>query len=161
MLPGGTLPGDEYAYEPGLKTQAALRIRDNSSIGVVPDTDGDGVDDLQEVKLVVDSSPWGGGMTIKKYPTNPLDRDSDGDGRPDGFVWNDLTDWDSDGITDLMECWLGLIRTDSDADGISDSLEILRGTNPTAAPINNDVTPPNISLTSPVACNNGCKIKEL
>jgi Bacterial TSP3 repeat len=142
-----------------------LRIRDDTSIptSMVPDTDGDGVNDVKEVELLTGDSPWGGPAIVIKYPTNPPIPDSDRDGLPDGFVWDNLTDWDVDGINDLFEFVLGLRRSDSDGDGFSDSREVQLGLDPFAfTPASTDSSGPVITLSTPTSANcpnpPGCKV---
>jgi hypothetical protein len=66
-----------------------------------PDTDGDGLNDLEEVFI---------------YLTNPLAVDTDGDGLKDGEEVNKY-------LTDPT-------KVDTDGDGFSDRIEVLAGKNP-------------------------------
>ena len=100
------------------------------------DTDGDGLNDLEEyLESAVDS--------------NPLVADTDGDGINDGdevlmFGTNPrLADTDGDGLTDGVERQLGtnpLLR-DTDGDGVPDGLEVQRGSNPLAHDTDGDGYP--------------------
>ncbi|MCB9542895.1 MAG: isopeptide-forming domain-containing fimbrial protein, partial [Myxococcales bacterium] len=67
-----------------------------------PDTDGDGLSDLLELR--------------GNNPTNPRAADTDGDGIPDG-----IEDTDRDGVRDPGETDPN--RRDTDADGITDGIE--------------------------------------
>ena len=105
-------------------------------VPVVPDQDGDGVDDEQEMAL----------------GTNPLNPDSDFDGMDDGAeltitgtdptngLSNDFgiagtRDSDGDGLADLREAQLmtDINEADTDEDGVDDYTELVNGTDPLAA----------------------------
>jgi len=91
------------------------------------DTDGDGLDDGDE---------------INTHSTNPVNADSDTDTMPDGWEvmfglnpndLNDATgDGDSDGLTNKQEYDYGADPTDDDTDGdlIKDGDEVANGTDP-------------------------------
>jgi outer membrane protein OmpA-like peptidoglycan-associated protein len=91
----------------------------------VPDTDGDGLKDGEEVK---------------RYKTNPLKPDTDGDGLTDGeevfkYKTNPLNpDTDGDGLSDgdeVLKYQTDPLKADTDGDGLSDGDEVLRHhTNP-------------------------------
>jgi outer membrane protein OmpA-like peptidoglycan-associated protein len=83
-----------------------------------PDTDGDGLNDGDEVL---------------KYATNPLNRDSDGDGLTDGEEVNKYktdplkADTDGDGLNDreeVMNYKTDPLKADTDGDGLSDGDEV-------------------------------------
>lgn len=92
------------------------------------DTDSDGLSDFDEAR---------------KWKTNPLIKDTDGDGYNDGIeVQNGYDpkgpgqlDSDSDGLTDPEEKKLGtdLYKFDTDNDGLSDKEEADAGRNPLVA----------------------------
>lgn len=96
-----------------------------------PDTDGDGLQDGREVKMV---------------HSDPLDSDTDGDGLPDGQEVRKLSsdptakDTDQDGLTDSREEELGteLTEADTDDDGLTDQRELQIGTKPTDADTDKD-----------------------
>ena len=93
-----------------------------------PDTDGDGLSDLDE---------------IETHFTDPLKADGDNDGIADAFEIDLVTniyelsaegDFDSDGLTDLEE-YNGKTmpnKTDTDGDGLNDKDEYTRGSDPLA-----------------------------
>jgi outer membrane protein OmpA-like peptidoglycan-associated protein len=85
-----------------------------------PDTDGDGLNDGDEVK---------------KYTTNPLKADTDGDGLSDGdevlkYKTDPLkADTDGDGVSDgdeILKYKTDPLKTDTDGDGLSDGDEVLK-----------------------------------
>jgi outer membrane protein OmpA-like peptidoglycan-associated protein len=85
----------------------------------VADTDGDGLNDGDEVN---------------RYMTDPLNRDTDGDGLTDGdevlkYLTNPLSkDTDSDGLTDYEEIFTYNTlpnNRDTDGDGLTDGDEVL------------------------------------
>ena len=99
-------------------------------VGSYTDSDGDGLDDLQEYLR----------------GTNPLNPDTDGDGIPDGqevaLGFNALlADLDGDGLSDGVE--LNTYHTDpanadTDGDGIKDGVEVAKGASPNAVDTDND-----------------------
>ena len=103
----------------------ALRDRVLNFVAV-PDTDGDGVTDVDEAAL----------------GTDPADPDTDDDGLIDGFEvefgfdpllpGDELLDPDADGLTSLEEQATGTDPTDpdGDSDGLDDGAEIAAGTDP-------------------------------
>ncbi len=111
------------------------------------DTDGDGLNDLEEyLESAVDSNPTladtdgdgiPDGVEVLLHGTNPRVIDTDGDGVPDGV---ELTvgssplvrDSDGDGVPDGLELARGAspLKVDTDGDGFPDILEIAAGTNP-------------------------------
>lgn len=89
-----------------------------------PDTDGDGLQDGREVKVI---------------HSDPMGSDTDGDGLPDGREMRELRsdptakDTDQDGLTDSQEQELGtdLTKADTDDDELTDQRELEVGTDPT------------------------------
>ncbi|MCB9687715.1 MAG: hypothetical protein H6738_24010 [Alphaproteobacteria bacterium] len=82
------------------------------------DTDGDGLDDRQEIELgsdPLDEDVDGDGILDGDETDAGVERDSDGDGRPD---WNDPDD-DGDGLPTRVEG-----TADHDGDGIPDHLDL-------------------------------------
>ncbi|WP_405270020.1 gliding motility-associated C-terminal domain-containing protein [Cellulophaga sp. Ld12] len=131
----------------------------NTGIGTVTvsvDTDGDGINDNQEVALGTDpNNPdtdgdgISDGQEVNTDATNPLDDCSSVNGSPlgdsdcdnDGLTTDqevaagtdpDNPDSDNDGLSDGEEIALGTDpnNPDSDGDGILDGQEVLDGTNP-------------------------------
>ncbi|MFX1516790.1 MAG: PQQ-binding-like beta-propeller repeat protein [Promethearchaeota archaeon] len=101
----GMFDGWEYHYQfnPLNPTDAAL------------DSDGDGITNLDEFKLFLNSS----------WPLDPTKKDTDADGLSDGFeVGINLnpvkSDTDNDTVLDGREIDLGLNATDPDTDGDGD-----------------------------------------
>jgi hypothetical protein len=128
------------------------------------DTDGDGLNDGQEVNVQgtnptnPDSDGDGllDGNEVARG-SNPLNRDSDGDGLSDGvevalvgnpFGANPLADNDGDGLNNQDEIQLATnpADRDSDDDGLTDGEEVLAGTDPLVP----DATSPVVSLTNPL-----------
>ncbi|MEO1021433.1 MAG: OmpA family protein [Bacteroidota bacterium] len=109
----------------------------------VPDTDGDGIDDVRELELGLDPTTadedndgLSSGDEINRYNTDPKNPDTDGDGVSDGDEVNTYNtdptkaDTDGDGISDGDE--INKYRTDpndangdADGDGVSDYDEIM------------------------------------
>lgn len=94
-----------------------------------PDTDGDGLNDAEEIAFLSD-------------PTNP---DTDGDGLNDFLertIGSDprLVDTDGDGLTDLEEYSLGTDPrlADTDGDGLTDPEELVFGSDPLLADTDGD-----------------------
>ena len=114
------------------------------------DSDGDGLDDFEEVSIhhtcpdVPDSDldDLSDTLEVDVYGTDPTESDTDFDGMPDGWevqfglqpLSNDASgDPDSDGLTNLMEYQYHVYpnRTDTDGDGLTDAGEVnTYGTNP-------------------------------
>ena len=102
-----------------------------------PDSDGDGLNDGEEVNRLVLGQP---------APTDPLDEDTDGDGLLDAVetgtgVFNGMTDagtdplvadTDGDALGDLEELQVGTdpFNADSDGDGSTDGEEVRIQTDP-------------------------------
>jgi len=157
MLPGppsGTQPGQ---YVIGKYRQAALRIKDSASTpDFVPDTDNDGVNDVAETTVNF---------------TDALIPDTDGNGLPDGYnTRSPGADSDMDGISNIDEFILHILKTDSDGDGISDFREVALGTDPTTANTLATQNPPVITITLPAAsaistpagtCTSNCKFTKI
>ena len=105
-----------------------------------PDTDDDGLNDGDEVKV---------------HGTDPLDADSDDDGLPDGYEVEHGTnpldaDSDDDGLSDLDEANRGTNPNDpdSDDDGLNDGAEVNQyGTNPLDADSDDDGLPDGLEVT--------------
>jgi len=127
-----------------------------------PDTDKDGLTDaleqryhLDPTKMDTDGDNISDGYELSQYGTdptkadsdrdglsdaneialglNPLDRDSDDDGKMDSYgVLTDTTDSDADGLSDELEFMLQTMSNDidSDDDGSTDWLEFEAGTDP-------------------------------
>ena len=94
---------------------------------LIPDTDGDGLSDGQEVNTVL---------------SNPVLEDTDGDGLLDGAEVNThgssplLTDTDADGLNDRVEIEVHFSNPtlkDTDGDGFEDLFEVNTGFNPALA----------------------------
>ena len=108
------------------------------------DSDGDGLGDLQELRLGTNpNNPDSDGDGLNDgqevaIGTNPLNPDTDGDGLSDGeevVIGTDPLnpDTDGDGLNDGDETDLGTnpLNPDTDGDGVSDGQEIEDGTDPT------------------------------
>lgn len=100
----------------------------NLTDGLIEDTDGDGIPDMDE-------DPDDDGLTNiqeQDYGTDPLIPDTDEDGLTDSFEANIFLssplkyDTDGDGLSDKSEYRLGTDpnNSDSDGDGIVDGLEV-------------------------------------
>lgn len=106
-----------------------------------PDTDGDGLEDGQEVnnygtnptKTDTDGDGIEDRKEIHKYETNPSKIDSDGDGMDDLSEVNRGTN-----PTSEPECNIEDKNTDSDSDGLSNYEECRLGTNPDKADTDGD-----------------------
>lgn len=130
--------------------------------GGSPDTDGDGLSDLEEREegtdpLDIDSD--GDGLTdseeVRVTGTNPCGGDTDGDGRSDGYdpaptvpfednpFYDENGDMDGDGLSDRLERALGtsISLRDTDGDGLSDGQEVALGTNPLLEDTDGDGAP--------------------
>jgi hypothetical protein len=136
------------------KRFGALRIVDpGANSAFIPDTDGDGVDDVTECTVTF---------------TDPLLPDSDGDGVVDNYFSNFaphqttqvVPDSDKDGISNFIEYLLRVLKTDSDGDTVTNFREISLGRNPTVDDNSADVTAPTIILTIPASgpVNQGYKV---
>jgi hypothetical protein len=111
------------------------------------DTDGDGISDVEEVKLGTNlnkADSDGDGISDGdeiKLGTHPNKVDTDEDGlsdRAELTLGTDpvKSDTDSDGLSDGTEVTLvgsDPLRFDTDGDGLSDGFEVLHGTNPLKA----------------------------
>ena len=116
------------------------------------DTDGDGLDDGEEVKMGADplkEDTDGDGIPDGeeiRIGTDPLNNDTDSDGIPDGkelkLETNPLSnDTDSDELSDYREAFLlntSPILRDTDGDGLLDSFELSKRTNPSKADTDGD-----------------------
>ncbi|MDD5223772.1 MAG: MopE-related protein [bacterium] len=139
------------------ETAHGLNPGDPSDAGLDPDTDG--LTNLEEFRLGADpgipdtdGDGLGDGDEVNTYSTDPAMADTDGDGLSDPdeiLTWHtdptdpndpDPTDTDSDGLSDWAEATIFSTNPDSsdtDGDGISDGDEVLVWhTNP-----NNDYDP--------------------
>jgi outer membrane protein OmpA-like peptidoglycan-associated protein len=96
-----------------------------------PDTDGDGLNDGEEVKTYrtdpknpdTDGDGIADGMEVKDSHTDPTKADTDGDGL------NDAEEWDTPGTIDLLRPPVAVYKTDpnnpdSDGDGLTDGAEV-------------------------------------
>ncbi len=95
----------------------------------IPDSDGDGVNDGQEVNGQNSS-----GVSHGFGPTNPNDGDSDGDGLPDDWEINNMIDPTDDGGGDENNGEFG----DPDGDNLDNTEEFMQGTNPQQADTDGD-----------------------
>lgn len=133
-------------------------------IGKLIDTDGDGLNDEDELRYKTDINNIdtdGDGLTdyaeIYVFNTNPLEKDTDGDSLNDydeircgtnplvkdtdeNGITDDLEDADNDGLTNYKEILFGSDPTneDSDFDGLSDKKEKELGTDPNNLDTDND-----------------------
>ena len=118
---------------------ASNSVESSGDLTVILDTDGDGLDDADEVSLgtdpnnpdtdgdgINDGIETGGDASIDAGETSPLDADSDDDGLSDG-----AEDTNGDGITQATET--DPLDSDTDNDGLTDGLES-GVTNPVADP---------------------------
>jgi hypothetical protein len=137
---------------PGADSGAVIQSgarRVNVAVRLETDNDGDGLgDDTQDID---DDNDGASDAAERKYHTDPLRADTDGDGFPDGQDRCPLIvspnqsdvdldgpgdicdrDNDNDGLSDDAEHLLGTSTTDRDTDddGVSDSVEERLGTNP-------------------------------
>jgi len=121
----------------------------------VPDSDGDGLNDQEELLLGTnphnadtDGDGLGDGVEAHTTHTNPLMADTDGDGLNDGTEVNTtgtnplIADSDGDGLGDGTEVNVTHTNpnnTDSDGDGLHDAAEVNTfHTNPNAADTDGD-----------------------
>jgi outer membrane protein OmpA-like peptidoglycan-associated protein len=108
-----------------------------------PDTDGDGLNDGDEVHLYhtdplkydTDGDGLSDGDEVLKYHTDPLKYDTDGDGLSDGdevlkYHTDPLKyDTDGDGLSDgdeVLKYHTDPLKYDTDGDGLSDGDEVLK-----------------------------------
>jgi hypothetical protein len=145
----GDVVGDP---EPGADSGGVVENggrRVNVAVRLESDNDGDGLgDDTQDID---DDNDGASDAAERKYHTDPLNPDTDGDGLTDsqdrcplieGASQADIDldgagdacdrDNDNDGLSDDAEHLLGTSThdTDTDDDGLSDSVEETLGTNP-------------------------------
>ncbi len=121
----------------------------------IPDTDGDGLNDQQEVLIGTnplnpdtDGDGLSDGYEVMTSLTNPLNPDTDGDGVPDGYEVNTsltnprVADTDGDGLSDGNEINVSHtnpLNADTDGDGINDGPEVTTfHTNPNSADSDGD-----------------------
>jgi hypothetical protein len=120
--------------------EGMLRPDSNHTWGLNPDTDGDGLGDLQEIQLGTDGRSIDtdldgvtDGDEFFRYGTNPFLYDTDGDGLSDSeelfyYHSNPLQqDSDGDGLRDYDEVWIYFsdpMDEDSDNDGLTDYEEV-------------------------------------
>ena len=111
-----------------------------------PDSDGDGLYDLEEAKLGTnpnspdtDADGLNDRDEVRNYKTDPLKADTDGDGLSDGDEVNihqtdtKLKDTDEDGLSDgeeVQKYGTYPLEKDTDGDGLDDGFEIAKGINP-------------------------------
>ncbi len=121
--------------------EGMLRYDSNHTYALNPDTDGDGLGDLQEVQLGTDGRSIdtdldgvSDGDEFFKYGTNPFLNDTDSDGLLDGeelFLYHTnphSPDSDGDGLKDYDEVWVYLsdpMDRDSDNDFLTDWEEVV------------------------------------
>ena len=129
---------NDSAGDPDGDTLSNITEYQNGSNPYATDTDGDGIDDDDEVNT---------------YGTNPAKRDTDYDGMPDNWeIDNGLNplvddaaqDADGDGATNLQEYLAGTDPQDSDSDddGLTDGEEInTHGTDPLDSDTDDDGIP--------------------
>ena len=115
-----------------------------------PDTDGDGLSDLDEVNIFgtdpfvsdTDGDGLSDGDEVLTWFTDPLDPDTDGDGLSDGDEVNIVgtdpldPDTDGDGLSDGDEVVIWFtnpLDADTDAGGVSDGDEVDLGIDPLIA----------------------------
>jgi outer membrane protein OmpA-like peptidoglycan-associated protein len=106
-----------------------------------PDTDGDGLNDGQEVNQFksdplnpdTDGDSLNDGAEVNSYKTDPLNKDTDGDKLADGEEVNThktdplKADTDNDGLSDSAEIMTNKtnpLKADSDGDGLNDGSEV-------------------------------------
>lgn len=126
----GTSPNDADSDDDGLLDGEEAGSTDSEGVSAarVCDTDGDGVFDGTEAGVTVpsDDTDLDRGCFVADtddQTTDPLDRDTDGGGIPDG-----VEDLNANGSVDA-DCWetdpnLASDDVDSDGDGIADVLEL-------------------------------------
>jgi hypothetical protein len=138
--------GISYSFPPADRDRDYDGLLDRDEIHVYrtnpdnSDTDGDGLNDGEEVAL----------------GTSPLRSDTDGDGLSDGdevrvYGTDPLRkDTDSDGLTDMEEIRLGTspTRADTDNDGLPDGVELARGTDPLNRDTDGDGLPDGLEIVS-------------
>ncbi|MBV6501553.1 MAG: hypothetical protein CJBNEKGG_04067 [Prosthecobacter sp.] len=130
------------------------------------DGDGDGLVDADEVLLFQNLDQTGAGdadgdglsnfTEIWITGTDPRLKDTNGDGRMDGFLNSWLADdSDGDGLTNSQEALLGTdpLVPDTDGDGVVDSLDAyalnaMMQSSPQSDPL--DTTPPTLTLDEPL-----------
>ncbi|MCZ7557835.1 MAG: hypothetical protein M5R41_15660 [Bacteroidia bacterium] len=138
--------GVSYSFPPADRDRDYDGLLDRDEIHVYrtnpdnSDTDGDGLNDGEEVVL----------------GTSPLRADTDGDGLNDGdevrvYGTEPLRkDSDGDGLTDMEEIRLGSspTRADTDNDGLPDAVELARGTDPLSRDTDGDGLPDGLEVVS-------------
>ena len=147
-ITGVALSKLDVDLDPGLDNDGDLltdcvEINEHGTDPLVADTDGDGLQDGQEILLGTDplsTDSDGDGLSDGdevERGTDPLDTDSDDDGLSDGDEVERGTDpldadSDEDGLSDGDEVERGTdpLDADSDDDGLSDGDEVERGTDP-------------------------------
>jgi len=130
----------------------------NGTVPTNPDTDGDGVNDGDEVnvyfsdptELDTDGDGLSDGEEVNTHGTSPTSTDSDSDGMPDGYevaqgleptVDDAAGDADADLLTNLQEYQIGSNphNLDSDGDGLADGYEVTGlGSDPTRVDTDGD-----------------------
>ncbi len=125
-------------------TQTAAALQTAAAIASGRDTDGDGLNDLQESQLATnpnipdtDNDSLLDGAEVMRFGSDPRNPDTDGDSVADGDevrlgISPTNADSDLDGLTDGEELRRGSDprNPDSDGDGLTDGDEVRRSTNP-------------------------------
>lgn len=141
-----TLPAEPAPTAAPTTPTTAPPTAPTTTIDPTLDTDGDGLTDVEELRLGTDPNQVdtdGDGLydgdEVRLYGSNPLRVDTDGDGLDDYvevIVYGTSPrafDTDGDGLSDYDEiAYHGTdpLRPDTDGDGFYDGAEVANGTNP-------------------------------